>query len=49
MESIKINFDALGFLALFLTLVSILFSFNLSPSEIIMSVGIFLIIVVTLL
>lgn len=46
-NSLKFSFDILSFIALTITFISILFSFNLSIQEIVMSVGIFLIIIAT--
>jgi len=44
-NGLEIDFDILGLIALFLTTISILFSFNLSIKDIVMSVGVFFILI----
>lgn len=48
-HNLDANFDVLGLIALALGFISVLFSFNLSLPDIIMSVGIFLVIIATYL
>ena len=46
-NKLEFTFDTFGLIALIFTFISVLFSFNLSSSEVILAVGVFLIILAT--